>query len=117
MHIRSRRLGGFAVAAAALVLAAACTPGGDPDPTTGLPGYGECDAKPNECNAGVTKPGGTLVYYEEQDIATWNLNSEDGGHYPSVVMLNGVIPGVYYAAPDLTPQVNADLMLGEPQLT
>lgn len=119
MRIRSKRLWSLsAVAAAAVLAVSACSGGGGQTTSdTELLGFGACEEKPLECNKGDTKPGGTLVYYEEQDIATWNVNSSDGGHYPTSVMLNPIIPGVYYAAPNYTPALNTNLMVEEPQVT
>lgn len=119
MTTRSKRVSGLVALAAATMLAITACGGGEKSPPQSeeLLGFGACADQPLECNQGTTKPGGTLVYYEEQDIATWNTNSADGGHYPTVVMLNPIVPFVYYGAPNYTPALNTNLMAEEPQVT
>ncbi len=117
MNTRSKVSGLVAVAAATILAITACGGSETPPPTEELLGFGACADKPTECNKGATKAGGTLVYYEEQDIATWNIQSADGGHYPTSVMLNSIIPGVYYAAPNYSPALNTNLMAEEPKVT
>jgi len=115
MNIYSKRGSVVLAVLAAVALAGACT--SSPEKQESTAGYSDCDAKPNECNGGPTKPGGTLTYLEEQDISTWNVNHEDGAHYPTGQMLSGVVPSAVYAAPDLLPYANLDLLAEEPQLT
>jgi peptide/nickel transport system substrate-binding protein len=110
---RARRL--VAIAIASLLASTACS--GESPPTDKLAGFNSCAQKPLDCNTGETKAGGTLVYYEEQDIATWNTVSADGGHYATSVMLQPILPGVYYGAPDYTPALDTTLMAEEPKLT
>nr|MDT0660349.1 ABC transporter family substrate-binding protein [Micromonospora sp. DSM 115978] len=118
MLTRSRRAAGLASVAATVVLvAAACTSDGGDNPDGGPAGFAECAEKPLECNSGETRQGGEIVWYMEQDVATWNVNSDDGGHFPTTQMLNGLIPGAYYAAPDLLPHWNPDLLVEEPAVT
>jgi peptide/nickel transport system substrate-binding protein len=114
MQTRSTRLAAFVAIASVAVLVAACQ---SATPTPETSGFAQCGAKPLECNAGTTKPGGTMIYYEEQDIATWNTVSAEGAHYATGVMLNGLIPTVYWGGPDFKPLLNTDLMAGEPQVT
>lgn len=120
MHTRSKRLVSLlSVAAAALVFAAAC---GSKSPETNnntdaQPGFAQCDAKPLDCNSGTTKAGGTFIWAADQDVATWNTNHAEGGHFWTAQMLSGVLPGAYYAAPDVTPKWNPDLLVEEPKVT
>ncbi|GIF26520.1 peptide/nickel transport system substrate-binding protein [Actinoplanes tereljensis] len=113
MTIRSK---GIAIAAASLLAITACS-GSEGTPTEELLGFDSCAKTPLTCNTGETKAGGSLVYYEEQDIATWNTVGADGGHYATSVMLGGLIPGVYYGAPDTKPGLNTNLVAEEPKVT
>lgn len=120
MHTRSKRLVGLlSVAAAALVFAAACGSDGGTNNNNNqeLAGFAQCDAQPLECNRGTTKAGGTLVWATDQDLATWNTNSADGGHFSTAQMLQGILPGAFYAAPDLTAKWNQNLLAEEPKVT
>jgi peptide/nickel transport system substrate-binding protein len=115
---RSKRLAGLvAVAAASLLAAAACSSGGGGtnQPTQYSPGFAECLTKPNSCNNGPTKKGGTLVFAVEQDMASWHINSADGSHFSSSQMLSGLIPGPFQVNPDLSVTVNKDLMVSAEQ--
>lgn len=120
MHTRSKRLVSLlSVAAAALVFAAACGSDGGTNNNNdqNLAGFAQCDAQPLVCNSGPTKPGGTIVWASDQDLATWNSNSADGGHFATAQMLTGVLPGAFYAAPDLVFKWNQDLLAEEPKVT
>lgn len=118
MLARPRRLAGLASVATAVVLLTAGCPSTSTKPDDGdLTGFAQCAEQPLECNSGQTRPGGEIVWYMEQDIATWNINSDDGGHFPTTQMLNGLIPGAYYAGPDLVPHWNSDLLVEEPTIT
>jgi peptide/nickel transport system substrate-binding protein len=106
---RSKRLAGIvAVAAASLLAAAACSSGGGggTNQPQYSPGFAECLTKPNTCNNGQTKKGGTLVFAVEQDMASWHINSADGSHFSSSQMLSGLIPGPFQVNPDLSVTVN-----------
>jgi peptide/nickel transport system substrate-binding protein len=117
MSIRSQRARGPAAIAAAALLALTACSGGKSDSANELLGFNSCAKSPLTCNSGKTKPGGTMIYYEEQDRATWNTVSGDGGHYATSVMLRPILPGVYYGAPDYKPGLDTNLMAEEPKLT
>ncbi len=111
---RSKRLAGLvAVAAAALLVAAACSSGGakKTDQPQYSEGFAECLTKPNVCNGGPRKAGGTLVFAVEQDMASWHINSADGSHFSSSQMLSGLIPSPFTVMPDLSIVLNKDLMV------
>ena len=105
-----------AIATASLLAITACS-GTENPPTENLLGFDSCTQTPLTCNTGETKAGGTLVYYEEQDIATWNTVGADGGHYNTSVMLQPLIPSVYYGGPDLKAVLSTNLMAEEPKVT
>jgi peptide/nickel transport system substrate-binding protein len=121
--LRSKRLVGLvAVAAASLLVATACGSGGGNQQQGNQqqysPGFAECLSKPNDCNSGPRKAGGTLVFAVEQDMASWHISSSDGTHFSSSQMLSGLIPGPFNAWPDLTYHMNTDLMVSaEPTST
>ncbi|WP_203816894.1 ABC transporter family substrate-binding protein [Paractinoplanes ferrugineus] len=117
MLIRSRRAAGLVAIAAASMLTITACGGSETPPKEELLGFDSCGDKPLTCNTGETKPGGTLVYYEEQDIATWNTVSAEGGHYATSVMLGGLIPAVYQGGPDTKPMLDTNLVVEEPKVT
>ncbi|MFI5933556.1 ABC transporter family substrate-binding protein [Actinoplanes sp. NPDC051494] len=98
------------------VLALTACSGDDSDPNREL-GFDSCGESPLTCNTGTTEPGGTMVFYEEQDRTTWNTVSEDGGHYATSVMLRPLVPSVYYSGSDFKATLNTTLMAAEPELT
>jgi peptide/nickel transport system substrate-binding protein len=101
-----------AVAVVAAVLAAGGCGGGSDQPDEGQQaGLSGCDDRPNTCNSGQTKQGGTLTFGVDQDLATWNVNADNGNHFITTQMLTGVLPDVHYAAPDLSVQLNKNLMV------
>lgn len=104
-----------AIAAVVLVGAAACGSGAENDEDQS--GFGECSQEPLTCNSGETKQGGTLVYYEEQDISGWNVSGPNGSHYATSVMMKPLLPSVYYGAPDLKPGLDTNLVAEEPKVT
>src|SRR5215216_1897073 len=115
MHIRSKRLVGLVAVAAAAMMVAACsgTKSNDnqADKKTFSPGFAECLSKPNECNSGERKAGGTITMAVEQDMASWHINAAEGTHFWSSQMLTGLIPGPFTAWPDLSYHLNPDLMV------
>ncbi|GAA2644680.1 ABC transporter family substrate-binding protein [Paractinoplanes durhamensis] len=106
----------IAIATASMLAITACS-GGSETPTEELLGFDSCTKTPLTCNTGETKAGGSIVYYEEQDIATWNTVGADGGHYATSVMLGGLVQNVYYGAPDYKAGLNTDLVVEEPKVT
>jgi len=104
-----RRLNRFAVlAVAVLLLAGACTRQPVPPPTVPL---GECDAKPNDCNTGPTKKGGTVVKVISTRVGNWNANSVDGNTLDMTSVLNGVLPNSFVYLPDNTVVTNSELLV------
>ena len=118
MLARSRKVTGLvSVTTVVVLLAAACTgDGGEPE-NNGLAGPEQCAERPLDCNSGDTRQGGQIVWYQEQDIASWNVNSDDGRHFATTQMLNGLIPGAFYNGPDLLPHWSPDLLVEEPAIS
>jgi peptide/nickel transport system substrate-binding protein len=112
MRTRSKRLAGLvAVAAAAVLVVSACgSVGGGTGNVGGTAGFADCDKKPNECNSGKVKTGGTMTATIEKTIQNWNINDADGNTFDIVQVMNGLVPGVFIAYPDLTPHLNSDLV-------
>ena len=108
----SRRLGGLlAGATGVLLVAVACSGGNSGTAKQGQAGLAACGDQPTTCNSGEAKQGGTLTYGVEQDLATWNVNASNGSHFITGQMMAGVLPDVFYAAPDLSVQLNKNLMV------
>jgi peptide/nickel transport system substrate-binding protein len=117
MTIRSRQARGLLAIATISILTLTGCGGGKSDEKDDQVGFGSCKASPLTCNTGDTKPGGTLVYFEEQDKATWNTVSAEGGHYITSVMLQPLLPNVYYGGADFKPALDKNLTVEEPKLT
>ncbi|GIH10895.1 hypothetical protein Rhe02_89620 [Rhizocola hellebori] len=113
MHMNrpSRGLIGLVAVAAMVLSASACAGGGKEDkgPDSSI-GFAECVQKPNTCNTGKTKAGGTIVYGLGKDIKAWNTLSSAGNTLEYSYALFGVLPRVHLFYPDLSVQVNKDLM-------
>jgi len=103
MRTGTRRLSGLIALAAATTLAVgACGTDGGSD--AGKPsfseGFAECEAKPNECNSGERKQGGTIVFAVNRGVQNWNQFSGDGNLVETVLILNTVIPSPFIFLPD-----------------
>jgi peptide/nickel transport system substrate-binding protein len=57
----------------ALLATAACGSGNKATPSQYSPGFAECDSKPNTCNSGPTKQGGTFTVAIEKKLPNWNV--------------------------------------------
>jgi peptide/nickel transport system substrate-binding protein len=105
-----------AVGVASLLVVSACGGGGK---STGnkssSAGFADCATKPNTCNSGTTKQGGTFTYTIEKTISGWNLNNADSNTFEFAEVLDGVLPGVFNTNPDFSPFLNADLMVSAEQ--
>lgn len=120
MRTRSKGLGGFVAIAAASVLAiSACgSSGGGGDKTAqSSPGFAACEEKPNTCNNGPTKPGGSIVVAIEKTISNWNTFDSDGNTFETAVVMNGLVPSPYVAQPDNSVAWNKILLSEEPKVT
>jgi glutathione transport system substrate-binding protein len=110
-HYRRRGLIGLALATAVTLVISACAGGEKKNdgPETSV-GFAECLNKPNECNSGKLKQGGTITYALGKDIKSWNTLSSAGNTLEYSHALFGVVPRVHVYYPDLSVQVNKDLM-------
>jgi peptide/nickel transport system substrate-binding protein len=112
---RSRGASLAAIAAVATLVLAACGGGGgdgDGDASEGGV-FEDCMANPNTCNAvpaAQLQQGGSLTFALEKNIANWNLNSSEGNVFDSGLAIKSILPYTYYTAPDLTSQMNTDLL-------
>lgn len=109
----SKRLAGLvAVGAASLLVVSAC--GGSSNKgtqgSTNSTSFADCATKPNDCNGGKTKQGGTLTYTIEKKITGWNLNDADSNTFDFAEVLDGVLPQPFIVYPDLSIKVNEDMM-------
>jgi peptide/nickel transport system substrate-binding protein len=77
----------------------------------GTGAFQDCSANPNTCNSGDTKPGGTIRYTIEKTIDGWNLNFSEHNVFDYAEVLDGILPPVFNASPDLKPFLNQDLMV------
>jgi peptide/nickel transport system substrate-binding protein len=120
MRTRSKGLGGFVAIAAATVLAiSACgSSGGSGDKQAqSSPGFAACEEKPNTCNNGPTKQGGSIVVALEKTVSNWNTFDSDGNTFETAQVMNGLVPSPYIAQPDNSVAWNKTLLAEEPKVT
>jgi peptide/nickel transport system substrate-binding protein len=99
-------------AVGALVLAACGGGGGGGDASEGGV-YADCATNPNTCNAvpaDQLQQGGQLTLAIEKNIPNWNLTSSEGNVFETGLAVKTILPYTYYTAPDLTSQLNSDLL-------
>src|SRR6266542_3107724 len=120
MRSGSKRLGSLvALAAVSVLLVAACTKKGEGDkgPSKQFsPGFAECETKPDDCNSGLTKKGGTIVVALGKVIPNLNIWAGDGNLVESVEVMNGVTmsPFIFLPSGKIVP---TDLVAEEPKVT
>ncbi|HEX6497819.1 MAG TPA: ABC transporter family substrate-binding protein [Micromonosporaceae bacterium] len=110
----SKRLAGLvAVGAASLLVVSGCG-GGSKDNGSqqhNSASFADCATKPNDCNGGKTKQGGTLTYTIEKKITGWNLLDADSNTFDFAEVLDGVLPQPFLVYPDLSVKINDDMMV------
>lgn len=119
MRTRTTRLRGLVAIAAVSVLAlSACGEsggGGEKGPESS-PGFAECEQKPNECNSGTTKDGGSITVMSEKQVQDWNTISSDGNTADTTVITNALYPTPFFSKPNADIGWNEDLLVEEPKL-
>ncbi|GAA1031769.1 oligopeptide ABC transporter substrate-binding protein OppA [Virgisporangium ochraceum] len=119
MRTRTTRLRGLVAFAAVSVLAlSACgTSGGsDNEGPESSPGFAECEQKPNDCNTGAVKDGGSLTIMSEKSIQDWNVISADGNTADTTLITNALIPQPFFSKPNGDIGWNENLLVEEPKL-
>src|SRR4051812_32684331 len=112
MRTSKRLVGLVAIGAASLLLATACGKSSSSGTTKQQSvSLAECDAKPNECNSGPGKQGGTIVQAMEKKLVNFNVNSSKGNILDITSVLNGVLPSSFFLYPDNTAHMNTDLLV------
>jgi peptide/nickel transport system substrate-binding protein len=121
MRSGSKRLGSLvALAAVSVLLVAGCTKktggGGGGESKQFSPGFAECETKPDDCNSGPTKKGGTIVVALGKVIPNLNVWSGDGNLVESVEVVNNITtaPFVFQPSGKIVP---TDLVTAEPKVT
>jgi peptide/nickel transport system substrate-binding protein len=105
MRTGSKGLGGLvAIGTAAALLLSGCTGAGTTKQFS--VSLAECDQKPNDCNTGPTKDGGSLTVALEKKLVNWNTNSAKGNVADIVDVLLAVQPSPVTIRPDNTAVVN-----------
>lgn len=83
--------------------------------TKGTGNFANCATSPNDCNTAAVKQGGTITYTLEKTIAGWNINTANSNTFEFAEVMDGLIPEVFNAGPDLKPFLNTDLMVSAEQ--
>lgn len=108
----TRLYGLIAISAAALTFAAACSTSktnNTPPPQTSVT-WQQCVAKPNTCNSGPTKPGGTMLVTDEKAITSFFVADAASNTFDQAQIMNGLIPSPFIVRPDSSVVLNTDLM-------
>jgi peptide/nickel transport system substrate-binding protein len=105
-----------AVGLIAVMVLGACGTSGSEDKNTSSAGFSECDSKPNTCNAGTTKPGGSLTLVIEKKLPNWNVFDSDGNTYETGQVMAGMLPAPIIVNPDSTVTWSRDLFVEEPKV-
>jgi peptide/nickel transport system substrate-binding protein len=119
MRTRSTRLRGLVAFAAVSVLAlSACgtSGGGGNEGPESSPGFAECEQKPNDCNTGPVKDGGSITILNEKSVQDWNTISADGNTLDTSMITNGIYPIPFFSKPNGDIGWNEDLLVEEPKL-
>jgi peptide/nickel transport system substrate-binding protein len=119
MRTRSTGLRGFvAIAATSVLVLSACgtSGGGGTDKAQTSPGFAECETKPNECNTGPTKQGGTITVALEKKIQNWATFDADGNTFETGLINNAVLQVPYHQLPDNSVAWNKVLLAEEPKV-
>jgi len=119
MRTRSKGLGGLvAIAAASVLVVGACgTSGGGGEKQQSSPGFASCEEKPNDCNSGPTKKGGTLTIALEKTLPNWNVFDTDGNTYETAQVVLHIAPTPYIYLPNNSIKWNNNLFSEEPKVT
>lgn len=112
MLITSKRLAtAVAAGAAAMLVVTGCGGGGSSSTKTQTSvSLQECDKKPNECNSGPSKSGGTLTLALEKKLVNWNINSADGNILDISNALEPVLPHPVRYYPNNTAHIDTNLL-------
>ncbi len=85
------------------------------DGTRGTGKFAKCATSPNDCNSGTVARGGSITYTLEKTMAGWNVNSATTTTFETVEVMDGLLPAVFTANPDMLPALNTDLMVSAKQ--
>ncbi|GIJ51060.1 hypothetical protein Val02_79460 [Virgisporangium aliadipatigenens] len=117
MRTRSKRLGGLvAIAAASVLVISACGTSGGGDKQQSSPGFAACEEKPNECNNGPTKPGGSIVVALEKPIPNFNVLDSEGNVFEAGQIMNATTLTPFTNQPDNSVKWNKNWLAEEPKL-
>jgi peptide/nickel transport system substrate-binding protein len=122
MKVHKPRLLVTGIAVVALATAACGSGGGgsssktNADGTRGTGHFAKCATSPNDCNSGSVAKGGSITYTLEKTMAGWNVNSATTSTFETAEVMDGILPAVFTADPDLLPALNTDLMVSAKQI-
>jgi peptide/nickel transport system substrate-binding protein len=107
-----------AFAAVSVLALSACgtSGGGGNEGPESSPGFAECEQKPNDCNTGPVKDGGSITILNEKSVQDWNTISADGNTLDTSMITNGIYPIPFFSKPNGDIGCNEDLLVEEPKL-
>jgi peptide/nickel transport system substrate-binding protein len=115
--MRRTRVAVAVVGLTAVLAAVGCSANGGQKTKESSPGFAECDSKPNACNSGPTKKGGTFVVVIEKTLPNWNIIDSDGATFETAQVMTAVAPAPFPIEPDSSVKWNNDLFAEEPKQT
>jgi peptide/nickel transport system substrate-binding protein len=72
--------------------------------------FARCAARPDDCNAGARRAGGTFVVALRAAPPNFNVASADGAVSEATTIMNSLLPGAFTAQPDGSLVRNPDLL-------
>ena len=110
---RRRPVGVVAVLGSVVLATSACGNAGVRDDrgtgrATGA--FVDCATRPNDCNTGKVKPGGTMTFAIEKKLSGWNIADVSASSFDFQQVLAGVLPSAFVSIPDLGDRLNSDLL-------
>jgi peptide/nickel transport system substrate-binding protein len=72
--------------------------------------FATCAPRPNDCNAGARRTGGTFTVALRQAPPNFNVDSTDGAVDEAVTVMNSLLPAAYITQPDGSLTLNGDLL-------
>jgi peptide/nickel transport system substrate-binding protein len=115
-------LGLVAVAVCALLAGQGCGGGRatarvDADRAAATRGLASCEARPDDCNSGRRRDGGTLAIGTTGCLADFSPDAGDAGVAGAAGVIGLLAPASFTVLPSGATRYNADLLTGEPRIT
>jgi peptide/nickel transport system substrate-binding protein len=78
--------------------------------TKGTGNFANCNTDTNTCNSGTASTTPQFTYTLEKTLFGWDINDGNSSTFELQEVLDGILPGVYTATPDLKPALESEVM-------